>query len=116
MNEIAQKKYDFDKSEIYTAKMIEPAEEFDDVESLSISKRSLGYIEQHRGNFNQSEKHVKEALRIAFEYDLPEEIIKCYQNLSVLAMARLDFRNQLLYEEKSDSIKKLLVQNSRPMD
>ena len=109
LNEIAQKKYDFDKSEIYTNKMIELAKEFDDIESLSISQRSLGYIEQHRGNFNQSEKHVKEALRIAVEYDLPEEIMKCYKNLSVLAIARLDFRNQLLYEEKSDSIKNALV-------
>jgi len=107
--EIAREKFDLDKSEMYTHKMIELALEFGDIESICITHRSLAYIELYRSNFNQSEKHVGAALETAIEYDLPEEKMKCYRILSDLAVARHDFRKFLLYVQKSDSIRDVLV-------
>jgi signal transduction histidine kinase len=109
LGDIAMKRYDLDKIELYARKALELAVEFGDIAGLCVSNRVLGYLEQYRGNFNKSEKYAREVLKTAIEYDLTVEKIKCYTLLSDLAIARHDFRNYRYYGAKSDSIQKQFI-------
>ena len=106
---IAQAKYDLDKMEMYARKSLEIALTLNDVESYCISNRALGYVEEYKGNFNQSEKYTRKALEAAVKNDLPNEKVECYKLLSELSIARHDFWNYRFYITKADSIQDALI-------
>ncbi|MCL2597723.1 MAG: sensor histidine kinase [Paludibacter sp.] len=100
------KKYDLKNSEIYSRKALEISLEFGDVEGYCTSNRALAYIEAYRGNYNESEKYIKESLETATENDLPEQEMKCYNHIATLMQVRNDFIKGDFYETKYDSIYK----------
>ncbi|MCL2597724.1 MAG: sensor histidine kinase [Paludibacter sp.] len=112
--QIALNKYDLNKAEIYALKASELASEFGDVESHCASNIGLGYIEWYKGNYDKAEEHAREALKTAIENELPDDERDCYTLLSNVSISRRNFRNQILFTAKSDSVQNALVsENTR---
>jgi len=112
--QIALNKYDLNKAEMYALKASELASEFGDVESHCASNIGLGYIEWYKGNYDKAEEHAREALKTAMENELPDDERDCYTLLSNVSISRRDFRNQILFTAKSDSVQNALVsENTR---
>ena len=109
LGNIAIRRYDLGKMEIYLKKALEIASELGSVEGCCISTKGLAVTEMYKGNFNQSEEYVREALKIASENELTEQEMKCYKLLADLSTVRHDFRNNIYYSEKGDSIQNELA-------
>ena len=109
LGEIALKRYDLDKSEMYYRKSLDISLEFNDVEGYCVSNRGLGNVEELRENFIQAEEYAKNALKTAVENDLPTEKMESYKLLSHLSIALHDFQNYEFYSTKGDSIQNELI-------
>ncbi|MDR2971967.1 MAG: tetratricopeptide repeat protein, partial [Bacteroidales bacterium] len=109
LGEIAQRKCDVVKLDLYAKKALEIAIEFGDAGAYCILNRGLSYSERLKGNMNKSEEYVREALETAIEYDLSFEKMKCYYDLATLSAARHDFKNFNFYSVIYDSISKAIT-------
>ncbi|MDR2972629.1 MAG: tetratricopeptide repeat protein, partial [Bacteroidales bacterium] len=109
LSHVYLKQNDWDKAEKYCDKAMELILELNDIMGYCIVTKGYGAIAMYRGNFNQSEKYIREALKTAEEYDMPQQIVECYRDLSRLAVAQHDFINHRLYSAIADSLQNELI-------
>jgi signal transduction histidine kinase len=109
LGEIAFRKYDLDKAELYARKSLNISLELDNIEVYCASNLVLAYVEEFKGNLNQSEEYTKKTMETAIKYNLLAEKGECYQQLADLSTARRDFHNYRFYQVKSDSIQKAIT-------
>jgi len=78
--------------------------EMDNISFYALSLILISKVEGLLGNYSKSEEYIKEALKIAEEYDEVKMKIVCYKILSELSFAQRDYRENMQYLGKLDSV------------
>jgi DNA-binding NarL/FixJ family response regulator/signal transduction histidine kinase len=89
--------YDFAKSEIYARKALDINLEIGNKIAYLGALTLLSKFEKLKGNFFQSEIHIKEALQIAIELDDLKGKNDCYMILAELAIAQKKYQENVRY-------------------
>jgi len=109
LSENAMMSFDLDKAEKSAKKSIQINKELDNMAAYAGGVSILGKVEELRGNFEASEKYVKEALQIAIDLDIEKGKEFCYTLLSELAIAQRKYKENVQYLKELDLTKSALA-------
>jgi len=84
LSENAMMKFDLDKAEKSAKKSLQINKEIDNMAAYAGGLSILAKVEELRGNFEKSEKHINEALQLAIDFDITNGKEFCYMLLSDL--------------------------------
>jgi len=107
---IALKDFDLDNAEIYLKKMMEAGgDNFSyDVPYFLV----YGKLETLKGNFDQAETHILQALKLADEKGMLEGKKECYRILCELSIAQHKFFENTQYWDALDLVEKAIAKES----
>jgi two-component system, NarL family, sensor kinase len=88
------------------------AKKLDDRESLAIALRGLGMYYFNAGDADKAEGFARQSLEQASKYDFTEEIGQAYSLLAEISILKKDFKQNIFYSFKSDSMRNVLLNES----
>ena len=110
LTHIALRRFDLEKAEMYSAKTMEQSLRHKHMESSYYANEVYAFVELYKGNFGKSEEYAREALKIGIELiKSPGYQLEPYTILKDLAIARHDFKKEIFYKSKVDSIENIVT-------
>lgn len=102
----------FDKTKSYCEEALALAKKLDDRESLAIALRGMGMYYFNSGVADKAEEFAKQSLEQALRYGFKEDIGKAYSLLAEVSILKKEFRQNIIYSFKSDSMRNVLLNES----
>ena len=102
----------FDATKAFSEEALRLAKQLDDRESVAMALRGLGLHYFNTGVAEKAEEFARQSLEQARKYDLTEDIGKAYSLLAEISILKKDFKQNILYSFKSDSVRNVLFNES----
>ncbi|HMF72972.1 MAG TPA: tetratricopeptide repeat protein [Flavitalea sp.] len=102
----------FDTTKAFSEEALSLAKKLDDRESLAMALRGLGMHYFNIGVADKAEEFARQSLEQARKYDLTEDIGKAYSLLAEISILKKEFKQNILYSFKSDSVRNVLFNES----
>jgi signal transduction histidine kinase len=105
LSENAMMDFDLNTAEKSARKSLQVNKEIDNMSAYAGALSILGKVEELRGNFEEADKYVKEALRLAMEFDITNGKEFCYTLLMELSVAQGKSKEHIQYLKELDLVK-----------
>jgi signal transduction histidine kinase len=100
----------FDATKSYCEEAL--AKKLDDRESITIALRGLGMHYFNTGIAGKAEEYARQSLELARKYNFTEDIGKAYSLLAEISILKKEFKQNIIYSFKSDSVRSVLLNES----
>ncbi len=102
----------FDVTKSYCEEALALAKKLDDRESITIALRGLGMHYFNTGIAGKAEEYARQSLVLASKYNFTEDIGKAYSLLAEISILKKEFKQNIIYSYKSDSVRSVLLNES----
>lgn len=102
----------FNATKAFSEEALLLAKKLDDRESLAMALRGLGMYYFNIGVADKAEGFARQSLEQARKYNLTDDIAKAYSLLAEISILKKEFKQNILYSFKSDSLRDVLFNES----
>jgi two-component system, NarL family, sensor kinase len=112
LNDAYNRAGDFDATKKFSEEALALATKLDDRESIAIALRGLGMYYFNKGITGKAEEYARQSLEQACKYNFTEDIGAAYSLLAEISILKREFKENILYSFKSDSVRSVLLNES----
>lgn len=112
LNDLHLRLGDFGPMKAYCEDALTLATKLQDNESIAIALRGLAMYYFNIGNVVEAEVYANRSLQQSFTNNFKEDIGKAYSVLAEISILKHDFKKNIFYSFKSDSIRNVLLNES----